>query len=128
MAETKIILRNLGQSDYALLSKELGAHSISPAAVDKTPGTFGEPVSITVILAIGAATSVSTLAIGLAAWLMKKSDLERIHQSFDIEHADGRIEHREFDYTKDSESATDPKLLEALQKAIPKFSTQDPEG
>jgi ActR/RegA family two-component response regulator len=121
MGDTKIIIKNLGQADYALLSKELGAQNISPVSVDRVPGKFGEPVTISLVLAVAAATSVTAISIGIAAWLMKKSDKDEVTQEFYIEHPDGRIERRIFNHKKRSESATDPELLKALKDMLPNF-------
>jgi hypothetical protein len=125
MADTKIIIRHLRQSDYALLSKELGAQNISSVPTEEASGRFGEPITISVILAVGAATSLTAISIGIAAWLMKKTDKDEITQDFEIEHPDGRVEHRHFHHKKHSESATDPELLRALKETLPNFSQSD---
>jgi hypothetical protein len=119
MGDTKIVIRNLGQADYALLSKELGAQNIEPVSVERAPGQFGEPVTISVILAVGAVTSVSAIAIGISAWLMKKRDSDILTQDFEIEYPDGRKERRHFSRKISNESATDPELLKALKQALP---------
>ncbi len=121
MPKQKIIIRNLQQLDYALLSKELNGQGITPVSVEEVPGRFGEPMTISVILALGAATSLTAVAIGFAAWLMKRRETNELDLEFDIEHSDGRIEHRKFHHKVSSESETDPELLKALKDALPNF-------
>jgi hypothetical protein len=122
VGDTKIIIKNLRQAEYSLLKKELDTQHITPISAEKTSGKFGEPVTVTVILAIGAVAGGTAIAVGIAGWLMKKTDKEEIIQDFDVEHEDGRIEHRRFRYKKRSDSATDPELLKALKDTLPNLS------
>jgi hypothetical protein len=118
MPVEKIAIKGLDQFAAASLLDELKEHGIDAEITEQPSKVFGEPISVAVIIAIAVG---APLAIGIAAWLMKGRQQDKLDFSMDVIHTDGTIEHQEFHWDGKVENETDPKLIEALGKALPKL-------
>jgi hypothetical protein len=125
MSDEKIIIRDLEQRDYTFLMKALKNQDIAPHSDTTVPGRFGEPVTITVVLAT---TIGAPLAIGITGWLMSRKQKDKIAFNYEVEYPDGRTVKKRFEHTVTNNSATDPQLLKALKDALPHAGGQSEGG
>jgi hypothetical protein len=117
MPVEKIVIKDLDQFAASSLSDELKKHGIQADMEEQPSKSFGEPISITVIIVIAVG---APLAIGIAGWLMSGGKEDKLDFSYDEVHRDGTVVHREFHYAGKVKNETDPELIEALGEALPK--------